>query len=932
MKESPEIIGRTLDYAALFKWIPGLFVVLDPEEHRVLAVSDAYLEATGAAREHMLGKRFYDVFPDDPNNPKATGTRNLIASLERVKSRRQRDVMALQRHPIPDPETGELVDRYWSPVNSPVLNEQGNLLYIVHRSEDVTDYIRHSREAGEIRAEQPLRDDEAEVVRHSQELKLLAEEVRAGRERLQAIFDESPVGIAVTDLDGRFLEANPAYCRMLEYSLEELRELDFITITHPDDRARNEEARQALLHGATTLSFEKRNFTKSGKVIWCRVSGSVLRNNEGRPESLIRLMENITSQKEAEEQLRQSEALARIGGKIARVGGFAVDHDENHHVYWSREMYEILAWEGDKPPSLEAVVQQIKPCHRKRFTQAAERCAQEGKSFDMELELVSFKGEPLWIRVAARAEYDKQGNIVRTIGALQDITRQKAGQEERRQLSARLFATLETMRDAFYLLDEHWRFLYLNSEAERILKVDREELVGKVLWEAYPHLLDSPVYQGYHQAMTQHVPYHEEYFSEYLQEWVSVYAYPSSEGLAAYFHVTTEEKRLRAEIAATEERLHQSQRLESLGQLTGGVAHDFNNLLTVILGNVELLEEKLEQNPPLKELAAVIGSAAQRGADLTQRLLAFGRRQTLTPRAVQVNDLIREMEGLLRRSLGRHLYIDLALHDSIKSCLVDPNQLETALLNLCINARDAMTEGGQLTISTGQSLLDEDYTRQYPDVQPGDYVEVAVKDTGTGMPQEIIDHVFEPFFTTKDKGKGTGLGLSTVFGFIKQSNGHINIESTPGAGTTVRMYLPVAEGCDKVTAHKGSTAAASGGSETILLVEDDALVRQFAYDQLTELGYNVLVAEGGPAALEILERHSDIALLFTDVVMPGMDGWELADRALAILPELKILYTSGYMEDDAPAHEWLEKRVDLLRKPYRRAVLSTKVREMLDKS
>lgn len=381
---------------------------------------------------------------------------------------------------------------------------------------------------------------------------------------------------------------------------------------------------------------------------------------------------------------------------------------------------------------------------------------------------------------------------------------------------------------------------------------------------------------------------------------------------------------------AIEERLRQVQRLEALGQLTGGVAHDFNNLLTVIIGNADLLSEELADNPQLHSLASMISKAAQRGAALTHHLLAFARRQALEPRAVDVNQLITDMNPMVRRTLGEHIAIQYVLAPDLWPALVDPAQLESALLNLYLNARDAMAAGGTLTVETSNVELDQAYAARHVEVTPGPYVLIAVSDTGVGIAPEHLSRVFDPFFTTKTPGKGSGLGLSMVYGFIKQSRGHISLYSELGRGTTVKLYLPRCS--DPAARHEARTLAEvqSGGHETILLVEDDDLVRDFARQQLISLGYRVLEASDGPAALAILQGPEPIDLLFTDLVMPGgMSGRDLAELGRALRPGLRVLYTSGYAENVIVHHGRLDPGVMLLSKPYHRDDLARKVREAL---
>ncbi|HVO15243.1 MAG TPA: ATP-binding protein [Alphaproteobacteria bacterium] len=383
-------------------------------------------------------------------------------------------------------------------------------------------------------------------------------------------------------------------------------------------------------------------------------------------------------------------------------------------------------------------------------------------------------------------------------------------------------------------------------------------------------------------------------------------------------------------IRETERQLREAMRLDAIGQLTGGVAHDFNNLLTVIIGNIEALAEGLADRPKLAALAKSIDDAATRGAELTRQLLAFARRQPLEPRATDANALVIAAATLLRPTLGEHIEIESALADDLWPAMVDPSQLTTALVNLAVNARDAMPRGGKLTIETDNVTLDETYAVANRDVQPGHYVMIAVSDTGTGIPEAIRDRVFEPFFTTKDVGKGTGLGLSMVYGFLKQSKGHVKLYSEEGHGTTIKLYMPraLAEGEVAQVTLAGPLPL---GKETILVVEDDDLVRGHVVAQLESLGYRTLAAPNGAAALALVDEGARFDLLFTDVIMPGgMSGRQLADELTRRWPSLRVLYTSGYTEDAVVHHGRLDAGVALLNKPYRKAELARKVREALD--
>lgn len=377
------------------------------------------------------------------------------------------------------------------------------------------------------------------------------------------------------------------------------------------------------------------------------------------------------------------------------------------------------------------------------------------------------------------------------------------------------------------------------------------------------------------------------------------------------------------------ESLAQTQRLQAVGELTGGVAHDFNNLLTVIQGNAELLDEALhERDPESAELVAMIGSAARRGAELTQRLLAVARRQVLEPRAVDVSALLQEMQGLLRSTLGADMELEFKTRPGSWPALIDSSRLEAAVLNLVINARDAMPEGGWLTIETRNVSLDRDDADA--EAPPGDYVMVAVSDTGCGIAPEHRKRVFEPFFTTKEKARGTGLGLSMVYGFIKQSHGHISLYSEVGKGTTVKMYLPRAVRGEVEKPQKAVTPEIEGGDASILLVEDDDLVRRYTRDQLVSLGYRVVAASNGPEALEILAGDAHFDLLLTDVVMPGgMSGLDVAEAAESAREDIGVLFMSGYTQDAIVHHDRLDPGVRLLSKPFRRRELAQKVQEVL---
>ena len=404
------------------------------------------------------------------------------------------------------------------------------------------------------------------------------------------------------------------------------------------------------------------------------------------------------------------------------------------------------------------------------------------------------------------------------------------------------------------------------------------------------------------------------------------------------FAVLLRTQRLYAEInrrAAAEEALRQSQKLDAIGHLTGGVAHDFNNLLTIIIGNLEAAQRQLESwtDGAQIKLSRRLENAmhgAQRAATLTKRLLAFSRQQPLNPALLDVNRVLNGLSDFLRRALGEDVSLEIVGGGGVWPVEADAAELEAAILNLAVNARDAMPEGGKLTIEASNSYLDDSYCRQNADVQPGQYVQIAVTDTGSGMGKDVIERAFEPFFTTKESGQGTGLGLSQVYGFVKQSGGHVKIYSEAGEGTTIKIYLPRFFGRASAAEEKAAAPRRGRSGESVLVVEDDSDVRDYVVETLASLGYKVFEAGEAENALRLLDENPSVHLLLTDVVMPGMNGRKLAEEARLRRPDLKILYMTGYSRNAIMHQGRLDNGVDLLQKPISSEQLASAVRKMLD--
>ena len=394
------------------------------------------------------------------------------------------------------------------------------------------------------------------------------------------------------------------------------------------------------------------------------------------------------------------------------------------------------------------------------------------------------------------------------------------------------------------------------------------------------------------------------------------------------------EKERQAELEGAQEALRQSQKMDAIGQLTGGIAHDFNNLLQIISGNLDILKRSItDESPRLRRSIDNAAKGAERAAVLTQRLLAFSRRQPLAPKVIDPNKLVSSISEMLHRTLGETYQIETVTGSGLWRVEADPNQLEGALLNLAINARDAMPGGGKLTVETANTYLDRDYAKRHSGVTPGQFAVICVTDTGFGMDPDTAERAVEPFFTTKEVGKGTGLGLSMVYGFVKQSGGHLKIYSEPGEGTTVKIYLPRHQGPEEaVEAADHGDEPGAGDGESILICEDDEDVRAYSAEVLRELGYRVIEAGDGESALRLLAAESGrVDLLFTDIVLPGgMTGAVVAERARAAQPRLKVLFTTGYARNAIVHHGRLDAGVELLSKPFSYADLAARVRDLLD--
>ncbi|MBI5263116.1 MAG: response regulator [Bradyrhizobium sp.] len=534
------------------------------------------------------------------------------------------------------------------------------------------------------------------------------------------------------------------------------------------------------------------------------------------------------------------------------------------------------------------------------------------------------------------------GNLQHAYGELRqanvelerDLAVREQAEENARKSEQRFRDYAETASDYFWEIGPDLTFTYI-SDRMGAFGADRDKLIGKDPVDlALAAGADPEVMREHRARVERHEPFRN---LEYARRdfngpvrWVRVNGRPvfGSDGSFLGYRGSSSDVTKQHE---AEERLRQSQRMDAIGQLTGGVAHDFNNVLTVITGTIEILEEGVKDRPQLAAVAQLIDDAATRGAEITSQLLTFARRQPLQPRKVDVNGLITETARLINPILGEHIELKLELAKDAWSALADQSQLSAAIINLAVNARDAMPDGGRVTLESANVTLTGPDVSADDEVKPGDFVMIAVTDTGQGIPAEIRDRVFEPFFTTKGVGRGTGLGLSMVYGFARQSGGTVKIDSEEGRGTVIRLYLPRATGQAAVEVEPVRAPIATSAHEKILVVEDDPLVRGYVIAQLGSLGYKTLSASDGAAALALVDQGAQFDLLFTDVIMPGgMNGRQLADAVLKRRPGVRVLYTSGYTENTIAHHGQLDPGIALLKKPYRKSELARKIREVLE--
>ena len=643
------------------------------------------------------------------------------------------------------------------------------------------------------------------------------------------------------------------------------------------------------------------------------------------------LCTDVTAHRAAEERLRESEERFRRAFADAPVGMALVGLDERF-LQVNEALCRILGYPAER--LLQLTVPQV--THPDDVAREAEQKVRllggDGSAFQMEKRYLHADGHVVWGALSVSAVADREGNPRYYIGQLEDVTERRRAEEGLRQSEERFRALIENATDLLVVFDEQAAITLVSPAVREALGWTPQEMLGR-RGRDFIHPEDQPeaarvlaeVIRSPPRAVraTTRLRHKDGSWRVVESSLRSLLHVPAVRGVVFNGRDVTEQRQL-------EERFLQAQNLESVGRLAGGVAHDFNNLLVAILGYAAFLEEGIRAGKPSLEDLAEIRSAGERARDLTRQLLAVARRQVLQPKVMDLNEVLRDAEKLLRRVLGEDVDLAIAPAADLWRVKADPSQIQQVVLNLAVNARDAMPQGGKLTLETANAVLDERYAAEHPEVAPGRYALLAVSDSGVGMSPEAKAHLFEPFFTTKPVGEGTGLGLATVYGIVRQAGGHVWVHSEAGQGTSFEIYLPRTEEVEGRPEPRPARRDRRG-SETVLVVEDEPAVRELAARALAAAGYRVLQAPSGREALEEAERAAGtVHLLVTDVVMPDMSGQKLADALQQVRPDTRVLYMSGYTEDAIVHHGVLDAGVHFLAKPFTPNAIQEKVREVLD--
>ncbi|MBL8659486.1 MAG: PAS domain S-box protein [Rhodospirillales bacterium] len=758
--------------------------------------------------------------------------------------------------------------------------------------------------SAEIRAQRALRESEA---------------------RFRGTFENAAVGIAHVGFDGAWLRVNERLCDIVGYGRDELLAKTFQEITHPDDLEADLSQLECMTRGEiNSYSIEKRYIRKDGNAVWVNLTTALQRDEAGQPLYCISVVRDIGKRLLAEQTLRENETRMRAlldasadEILLSSTDGRVVAINKAAELRLAKRLGGASPLGGDLARLLPAdlaetrlaIIREVAASGEPRHMDVPIR----GRWFEFWFYPVRHSGQPI-AEVAVHAR---------------DITDRKRAEADLR----RLYQAIQQSPSSVVVTDRDANIVYVNPKFCDVTGYSREEVIGKNPRILKSGLTDPAEYRDLWQTISRGQVWRGEFHNkkkngERLREIASVAPVKGEDGRIINFVAVKEDV---TEWRAVEDQLRQSQKMQAIGQLTGGIAHDFNNLLTIIVGNLQLLELDLGGGGGHATLISDALWAATRGGELTHRLLAFARMQPLRPTVLNLNDVVGGLTELLRRTLGANIDIVEELDPDVANVVADAGELERALVNLTINARDAMPDGGTLTMQTRKAVLDADYVELNPDVAAGDYVMLSVSDTGTGMPKDMLTRIFEPFFTTKGVGHGSGLGLSMVYGFLKQSGGHISVYSELGGGTTFKLFFPQASTADTGTVDVASVDGGefSGAGKIALVVEDEERLRRLATRLLIDAGFLVLEAGDGDEAMRLAQAAARIDLLFTDMELPGgMNGMAVAQGVLLRHPQVKVLFTTGYSAGLGARNGPLPPDATLIPKPYARQELARQLRAM----
>lgn len=763
--------------------------------------------------------------------------------------------------------------------------------------------------------------------------------------------------VTITD-DSSIIEWNPAAERTFGYSREAALGRDLTELIIPPEY--REAHRRGMAHFLAT---------GHGPVLGRRIELEALRADgsrfpvelaistisiEGKPH-FTAYLRDIAEQVHAREALREREAhLSALFSQAA--AGMSEADATGRFLRVNDRFCQIVGRSREELLSLR--MQDIThPDDLSKNLPLFKRTLEQGEAFEIDKRYIRPDGSTVWVSNSVTTLRDAQGRLLSAVAITVDLTDRKHAEVElqrlnetlERQVAERTAALAQSEHRFRGIFNSALQFMALLAPDGTVLEVNEtalswseispQDILGHPFWLAAP-MRDNPelqaaIREGIRRAASGEIIRQEQEMrgAGDVRAMVDFSLKPVFGEAGDVISLVAEGRDI-TELKQAQDQLRQAQKMEAVGQLTGGIAHDFNNLLAGIVGSLDLLQTRLQQGRTenIERYAKAAMSSAQRAAALTHRLLAFARRQPLAPKPVNANQLVASMEDLLRRTMGPSIALEFVTAGGLWTTLCDPNQLESAILNLAINARDAMPDGGKLVIETANAHLDNAYAAAQRDVTPGQYVAICVTDTGTGMPADVIARAFDPFFTTKPMGQGTGLGLSMVYGFARQSEGHVRIYSEEGQGTTVKIYLPRYRGSveEEELAGNAMEVPKAEAGERVLVVEDEPVVRDLIVEVLQELGYRVLEARDGPSGLKILQSRRHIDLLITDVGLPGgINGRQLADQARASRPDLKVLFITGYAENAAVAGGFLEPGMEMMTKPFAVEGLAQRIRMML---